>query len=82
MGEMGEEVGADMGALARVPTGTRIVLSVPSFDSGGHVRHFPTLKDAVKRYAPAFDRRQEFEAVVVPSANPERWWYVIAGARA
>lgn len=48
--EVLEHINNDLGLLKKLTTGTRVLLTVPTFDSAGHVRHFPTMHEAVKRY--------------------------------
>lgn len=51
--EVLEHLADDLALLARLPAGARVVLSVPSFDSPAHVRHFPTRGAAAARYGRA-----------------------------
>lgn len=46
-----EHVQDDLGCLAMVPAGTRIVATVPRADDPAHVRTFPTFADVTKRYS-------------------------------
>ena len=40
----------DLKVLAHIPAGTRVIFSVPNFDSHSHVRVYPTLHDIVMYY--------------------------------
>jgi trans-aconitate methyltransferase len=59
--EVLEHLDDDLGLLARLPRGARVVLSVPSFDSASHVRFFAASGSARARYrvALAIDHEQE-----------------------
>lgn len=46
-----EHLDNDLRLLARLPVDARLIVSVPSFDSRGHVRHFPNAGDALARYS-------------------------------
>jgi trans-aconitate methyltransferase len=48
--EVLEHLDDDLGLLERLPKGATVVLSVPSFDSASHVRHFPSRGSASARY--------------------------------
>lgn len=45
-----EHLDNDIRLLARLPLEARLIVSVPSFDSAAHVRHFPNIGDALDRY--------------------------------
>lgn len=79
LSEVLEHIEDDLGVLAQIPSGKRVILSVPNFDSEGHVRWFERSVDVAERYRPLFESAS---LEVVPSENPERWWYVLAGVRA
>lgn len=49
--EVLEHLDDDLGLLRRLPRGATVVLSVPSFDSAAHVRHFPVPGSAAARYS-------------------------------
>ena len=51
--EVLEHLDNDLGLLRRLPKGSTVVLSVPSFDSRSHVRHFPKPSSARNRYGAA-----------------------------
>lgn len=51
--EVLEHINADLAAIRAWPTGTRFLITVPTYDSEGHVRHFPEMWRAVKRYSMA-----------------------------
>jgi SAM-dependent methyltransferase len=53
--EVLEHIGSDLGVLKNVPAGKRIIMTVPSFDSEAHVRHFKSMSEAVDRYSPLID---------------------------
>jgi len=49
--EVLEHIEADRELLTKIPTGARVVLSVPTYDSAGHVRVFPSPASVEERYA-------------------------------
>ncbi len=48
--EVLEHITHDLPVLRSLPVGTRVVATVPSHDSAGHVRHFETMAIVAKRY--------------------------------
>ncbi|HEY5657765.1 MAG TPA: class I SAM-dependent methyltransferase [Myxococcota bacterium] len=48
--EVLEHITKDLGALKMLRSGTRVLATVPSKDSRGHVRHFVTMNSVCKRY--------------------------------
>lgn len=48
--EVLEHVTGDVAVLEAMPPGTRVLATVPSYDSPGHVRHFKTFQGVCKRY--------------------------------
>lgn len=48
--EVLEHLDDDLGLIERLPIGSTVVLSVPSFPSESHVRHFPGRRSAADRY--------------------------------
>ena len=48
--EFMEHIESDLGVLSRLPPGSQVCLSVPSYDSAGHVRHFDSGEAANARY--------------------------------
>lgn len=53
--EVLEHLDYDIGILRKLPPGSPVVLSVPSFWSESHVRVFPDIRDAMLRYAKVLD---------------------------
>jgi len=51
--EVLEHVERDLKLLSRIPKGRLVVLSVPSYPSESHVRHFRTIGEAKTRYGKA-----------------------------
>jgi 2-polyprenyl-3-methyl-5-hydroxy-6-metoxy-1,4-benzoquinol methylase len=74
-----EHVADDLAVLAQIPRDKRVLLSVPNFDSAAHARFFSSPIEAFDRYRPLL---AQATVRTVPSANPERCWYLIAGVRA
>jgi trans-aconitate methyltransferase len=52
MFEFLEHISFDLELMSKIPIGTWIVFSVPSFDSAGHVRWFNSLQEVKNRYEP------------------------------
>lgn len=48
--EVLEHLSDDIGVVERVPIGTNVIMSLPSFDDPGHVRMFKRKEDVVDRY--------------------------------
>ena len=53
--EVLEHLHGDIELLSKLPRGSRVLLSVPSFDSSDHVRFFPSEHEALKRYNQVLD---------------------------
>ena len=53
--EVLEHIEGDCEMLARVPAGQWVVMSVPNFDSFGHVRFFENEDEVMSRYAAIFE---------------------------
>lgn len=53
--EVLEHIKGDLDLLRRLPSGTRFVGSVPTFNAESHVRYFPTRADAMRRYRSVFE---------------------------
>lgn len=58
--EVLEHITHDLPVLRAMPVGTRVIATVPSHDSAGHVRHFETMAVVAKRYEHAL-RLQSIE---------------------
>lgn len=76
--EILEHIEHDIDLLRRVPIGKRIIVSVPNFDSEGHVRHFTSAQEAADRYQVAMN--VEKAATLAPGAGRSRW-FVLEGTR-
>lgn len=74
--EVLEHLHDDIALLARIPTGSHVLLSVPSFDSPSHIRFFPVQGSAANHYAAvlAIDWQTE-----VPLANSSAFFHLISG---
>lgn len=53
--ELLEHLDRDLALLRTLPPGGRVLATVPTHDSAGHVRHFPTLTAACARYERVID---------------------------
>jgi SAM-dependent methyltransferase len=49
-----EHVDNDISVIQRISPGTNVIATVPNFPSPGHVRHFRTDSEVLKRYLPYF----------------------------
>lgn len=76
--EVLEHLDDDLGLLGRLPVGAVVVLSVPSFDSASHVRHFPAQGDAEVRYGPLLDIDH---VEYVPHGTRGRFFHLLRGVR-
>jgi trans-aconitate methyltransferase len=76
--EVLEHLDDDLGLLSRIPRGALVIVSVPSFDSASHVRHFPEPDDARARYASALllDHLEH-----VPHGSRGRFFHLLRGTR-
>jgi trans-aconitate methyltransferase len=64
-----EHLDDDLALIGRLPARAMLVLSVPSFDSESHVRHFPEYGSARRRYEPFLDiDRLEYVELARPGA--------------
>jgi trans-aconitate methyltransferase len=66
--EVLEHLDDDLALLARLPSESTVILTVPSFDSESHVRTFPNPGDAVARYEGLLDIDTE-ERIDLPAAG-------------
>lgn len=49
--EVLEHIEDDLGVMRRIPIDSTLIVSVPSYDSASHVRHFDSETQAAKRYS-------------------------------
>jgi SAM-dependent methyltransferase len=61
-----EHINEDLEVLLKIPSGSRVIFSVPSFDYKSHVRYFPDKSDVLSRYGKYID----IESVFVFDNNP------------
>lgn len=73
-----EHLDDDLGLLERIPRGALVVLSVPSFDSQSHVRHFPERGMARERYGQAIAIHH---VEYVAHGTNGRYFHVLRGQR-
>ena len=74
--EVMEHLDDDLAVLRRLPLGSTVILSVPSFDSESHVRHFPERGQARTRYAAVLAVATE-EYVALPRGG--RFFHLLSG---
>ena len=53
--EVLEHVTDDLGILSRLPSGGHVIVTVPNFDSAGHVRHFESVDQVIERFETLID---------------------------
>ena len=53
--EVLEHIEKDLELVAQIPTGCRLLFSVPTYDSSGHVRKFKDHEEVSERYGEMFD---------------------------
>lgn len=77
--EVLEHLDDDVGLLRRLPVGSVVIVSVPSFDSKSHVRWFPEQAQAAERYGDvlAIDHLE-----YVPHGKAGRFFSLLRGIRA
>lgn len=75
--EVLEHLDDDLGLLARLPTGSWVILTVPSFDSESHVRTFPKPGDARRRYGDLL----LIDADEIVERKPGVFFHVLRGVR-
>lgn len=74
--EVMEHLDDDLAVLRRLPLGSTVILSVPSFDSASHVRHFPERGQALTRYSVVLAVVTE-EYVALPRGG--RFFHLLSG---
>lgn len=76
--EVLEHVVDDTGLLSRVPSRARIILSVPNFDSEGHVRIFKDTAHVASRYGRLFS---EYKMDALALHDGDKTWFIMDGTR-
>jgi 2-polyprenyl-3-methyl-5-hydroxy-6-metoxy-1,4-benzoquinol methylase len=79
--EVLEHVNDDLGLLSRLPSGGQVVLSVPNFDSAGHVRCFEDVESVIARYEDLVDFTGGPRLTKVGEKNQANRTFVVAGVR-
>jgi trans-aconitate methyltransferase len=75
--EVLEHIDDDMAVLGLIPSGTKIVLSLPNFDSESHVRVFSNYGDVKARYQHLI----QFEDAKRVKLSAVKWWTVCRGVK-
>jgi SAM-dependent methyltransferase len=73
-----EHVYEDLSLLRLIPSGKRIVVSVPSSASVGHVRWFGSMAEAADRYRGLVHWQDGLTTEAKPGGNE---WYIMRGVR-
>lgn len=76
--EVLEHLSGDIELLGKIPKGSRVLISIPSFDSHGHRRFFPSEYEAIKRYENAIDI-DLWRKIKIPTGGG--YFHVIRGYR-
>lgn len=76
--EMLEHIDDDLMLLESLPYGGTIILSVPNYDSAGHVRTFSCADDAVRRYGQLLEIDSK---AVLPRRRKGKFIFVLRGTR-
>ena len=75
--EVLEHVHDGLGLLSNIAAGTKVIMSVPNFDSCSHVRSFKSIDEAKNRYRRAVDIIEEYTIELV--SNPQNKLFLIYG---
>jgi hypothetical protein len=75
--EVLEHIEADIPVIHPIPAGTFVVLTVPNFDSFGHIRVFESSREVSARYSELF---QDMHIDPFPHGNGSILW-VVSGFR-
>lgn len=76
-----EHIEDDLEMIADIPQGALVVFSVPSYDSAGHVRHFTSVEEVVRRYGELLELDPTHAAVFPLPRRPEKRIFSLAGRR-
>ncbi len=84
--EVLEHLDHDLSALRGIPSGMKVIISVPTAESKEHVRCFPLKPDGFGLIREHYGREieiEEIETVLIPINNPnnEHYWYIITGRK-
>lgn len=79
--EVLEHMKEDVRLLETIPTGTRVMITVPRSDAEAHIRNFPEPKDVLYRYGHLFD---EVQLTWIRDVKRPRsgWCHMLRGRRA
>jgi hypothetical protein len=77
--EVLEHIEDDLGVVSKFKPGVRCLLSVPSYPSESHVRHFAEEREVTDRYAPFFDHL-DVMTLPVPGSD-ENLFFLVDGYR-
>lgn len=76
--ELLEHIDDDLPLLEALPPHATVLFSVPSYDSAGHVRVFPSADDAARRYEGLLDIDSQ---AVLPRRKTGKFIFVFRGSR-
>jgi len=79
--EVLEHLQGDLELLESLPGGSCIVLSVPNYDSAGHVRRFESPETVINRYSGLLDFSRRPSLVLTRPVRPERKIFVHSARR-
>jgi 2-polyprenyl-3-methyl-5-hydroxy-6-metoxy-1,4-benzoquinol methylase len=76
-----EHVNDDLGIIGEIAKGTKVIASVPNYDSEGHVRFFSEVKHVVQRYCPLLNITQKTEVEGSMNEGKQNVIFVISGEK-
>jgi len=72
-----EHITNDLEVLSYIPSRTKVIFSVPTFDSDGHVRYFNNVDEVINRYSELVEIKKII--IINPGANVS--FYIAVGKR-
>ncbi|MCH8822208.1 MAG: class I SAM-dependent methyltransferase [Planctomycetes bacterium] len=79
--EVLEHVTDDLDILSRLPSGGHVIVSVPNFDSAGHVRYFESVDKVIERFETLIDFAGQPRLTLPLPSRPEKKIFVVRGVR-
>ena len=81
MTEFLEHITKDLDVIQQIPSGSRVIISVPNFDSAGHVRYFESEDEVIDRYSEYLHMAAEDTTEIRAPKRPEKITWVSHGIR-
>ncbi|WP_075109891.1 class I SAM-dependent methyltransferase [Halofilum ochraceum] len=79
--EVLEHITKDRELIRRLPRGSKVIISVPNYDSAGHVRTFSSARDIDARYSDLLDFDADLLKEISRPKRPERLVWVRGAVR-